>query len=133
MKRFKWIESHPVEAVIFVISIALTILAVNILGPWYIQVADASTIAQGIPGRLPEQLLGSFFLLTSVPGMIAPFNKKIPNVWLEWGTMGLFMSFLFMGILRVVVYGWVPFTWVTILAVAIVCGLLRIYLRSHRT
>lgn len=133
MRRFKWVEAHPVEAVIFVISVALAVLALNILGPWYVHVGDASTIAQGVPGRLPEMLLAGFFLITSVPGMIAPFNKKVPNVWLEWGTMGLFMSFLFMTILRLIVYGAFPFTWVTTLAVATVCGLLRIYLRSHRS
>lgn len=133
MRKFKWIESHPVESVIFVISLALTIIALNIIAPWYVISAEAaSTVAAEVPGRLPEIGLALFFLITSIPGLIAPFNREVPNVWLEWGTMGLFMSFLFMAILRVVVYGWFPLTWVTILAISISSGLLRLYLRSHR-
>lgn len=131
MRRFKWIESHPVEAVIAVFSLGLMVYALFVLSPFYH--ADlGNSIAASLPARWQEMLLGSFFLSTSIPGLIAPFNRKVPNVFLEWGTMGMFMSFLFLTIVRIALYGWIPFTWLTLLVISVASGILRIYLRSHR-
>lgn len=131
MRRFKWIEEHPVEAVVFVFALGLAFFAAFLLSPFYHN-GIGNTVAASLPARWQEQGLASFFIVTSIPGLVAPFNKKIPNVWLEWGTMGMFMSFLFLFLLRVTLYGWIPFTWLPLLIISIASGILRIYLRSHR-
>lgn len=131
MRRYKWIESHPVEAVIAVFSLALMFYSLFILSPFY-HADFGNAVAASLPARWQELLLGAFFLSTSIPGLIAPFNEKVPNVFLEWGTMGMFMSFLFLFLLRVALYGFIPFTWLPLLAISVASGVLRIYLRSHR-
>lgn len=132
MKRINWIEEHPVEAVIFVFSFCLFFYAAFVLTPWYLA-ATGNAIATSFPMRWQELIIAGSFLVSSVPGLIAPFNKKIPNVFLELGTLGICLSFLFLTILRVALYGWIPFTWLAFVAISVSSGILRIYLRSHRS
>lgn len=130
--KLNWVESHPVEAVVFIFSLCLAMYAGFILSPWYIS-STGNLVALAVQARWIEVVLASFFLLTTIPGLIAPFNKKIPNKWLEWGSFGMFLSFLFLTVLRIAFYGWIPFLWLTPLAVSLGSAALRIYLRSHRT
>lgn len=132
MRRINWIEQHPVEAVIFVISLCLMIYSVFVFTPWY-HADMGNSIATGFPVRWHELVIAGFFFGSTVPGLIAPFNKKVPNVFLEWGTFGMSLSFLMLTILRVTLYGWIPFTWLAFVAIGVSCAILRIYLRSHRT
>lgn len=132
VKRMLWIEQHPVEAVIFVFSICLMFYSLFVMSPFY-HADIGNAVATSFPMRWHEVGIASFFALSSVPGLIAPFNKKVPNIWLEWGTLGMFLSFLFLTILRVALYGWIPFTWLAFVAISASSLILRIYLRSHRT
>lgn len=131
MRRFLWIESHPVEAVIFVFSFVLFLYAGFVMTPWY-HADFGNAVAASLNARWQEMVLASFFVGTSIPGLVAPFHKKIPNVWLEWGTFGLCLSFLFLTLLRLLLYGFIPLTWLALIAISIASGVLRVYLRSHR-
>lgn len=127
MKSLNWTESHPVEAAIFVASLGLFIYAIASLWPLH----TVTALAAGLPGIF-KYLAAAYFSITAAPGLIAPFSKKVPNLWLEKATFSLFLSYLFLTILRVGVYGWFPFTWFSLIVVSLMCGVFRIYLRSHR-
>lgn len=130
VNKLKWLERNPVEAVIFIVSLGLFIYSIIAMTPFY-TAANGNVLEAGLPWW-GGWISSGYFALASIPGLIAPFNKRVPNVWLEWGTFSMFLSYLFLTIMRVVLYGWFPLTWFSLLVVSFACGALRIYLRSHR-
>lgn len=131
MKKFNWLETHPVEAVIFLISVGLFIYSVVALTPAY-PASSGNALVAGLPWW-GTWISGGYFIAASTPGLMAPFSKSVPNVLLQWGAFSMFISYLFLTILRVALYGWFPVTWFSLLVVAFIAGVLRIYLRSHKT
>lgn len=132
MRRLHFVERKPIEVIMFIIAIGLLAYSLLVLSPFY--VSDyGNAIAEGFASRGFEVGITLGFMASSIPGIIAPFNPKIPNIFMEWGSMGMFLSFLFLTILRVMLYGFMPLTWIHLLTLSLVCGAVRIYLRSHRT
>lgn len=130
MKSFAWllkVARSPVESIGFIISTGLFFYACYLLSPVY-QSSYTVLAASGLQ-RGAEFALGFFFLLSSLPGLVSVFIPPLKKQrTLKLGTFGLFLSFLFLFILRIVVFGFLPLTWLPLLMISLTCGILRLYL-----
>jgi hypothetical protein len=132
MKKFKglqWVANHPVESITFVFSVTLVISALWIVGPWYIPSAD-SPIQAAFVRRVVEVSVGGILLICGLPGTIAPFSTK-PLGKLKVGTMLVFLCFFFLALLRLLIFGLLPLTWLPILMIALASGILRLHLGTR--
>lgn len=131
MGKMSWLlkaARNPVESVVFIFSTGLFLFSCYMLTPLY---AATYVISSGFPTRLGELGLGLLFLLASVPGMTSMFYKNQKKV-LKLSTFNLFLSFLFLFVLRVLVQGWFPLTWIYPLMISLAHGALRLYLEVSK-
>jgi len=132
MSKLLWLARHPVETVIFIISLGLFVFSVYMLSPAYMG-AFNSPVKAGLDGRTQEYITGIFFFVTSSFGLIAPFVKENLRLrLLKLGSFFMFVNFLFLTILRIITIGWTPWTWEQSLTIAAVCGVLRIFLEVKK-
>lgn len=134
MKRFGWLliaARKPVESILFIFSVCLMGYSLYVMSPWY-DPGFPTTLTATPPNRVTEFVVASLFLLSSLPGLVAPFVEKPRQLYLKLASFGMFLSFLFLTILRLVIYGPIPVTWVHLIGVSLTCGLLRLYLEVRK-
>lgn len=112
---------------LFVYSLGLFCFSCYILGPWYVQAGTPLSIS--LNQRIVEYVVGVIFILSSMPGMMAPVldNEKRRKA-LKLSSVLLFLIFLFLAIIRILITGFIPLTWVPLLLIALTAGGLRLYL-----
>lgn len=135
MRKLSWLIKsvhNPVEMTLFLYSLGLFLFALFLMSPFYVG-SPGGSIWPVITGRPAEIGVGLLFLGASLPGLIAPFRPEPNRNRLESraATM-LFLSFLFLGILRILIFGWLPVTWLPLLIEALTCGGLRLFLQVRR-
>lgn len=135
VKKLAWLVNavrNPVEMVLFVYSFGLLLFALFLISPFYVANAGSS-IWQIVPERAAEMVVGLLFFLVSLPGTIAPFQKKTKRVaTTKKAALCMFSAFLFLAILRILIYGWLPATWLPLLMISLTSGGLRLYLEVRR-
>lgn len=122
---------RPVEGIIFIFSTGLFFYACYLLSPWY--AANYPTaISAGLKNGV-ETALAMFFLVTSLPGLAAPFMREARRQRsLKTASFSVFVSFLFLFILRIVIFGWIPFAWLPLVMISLASGYLNIWLKVNR-
>lgn len=128
---------NPVESILFIFSMSLLLYALFVMSPFYSPdqglPPNGSVVADSFPNRLSEFVLGGIFLLFSLPGVVALFLKDGARIsCLKLSSFMLFLAYTFLAILRLVIYGPTPVTWLNLLAVSLACGVLRLYLEVRR-
>jgi hypothetical protein len=132
MSKLLALARHPVETVIFIISLGLFAFAVYMLSPAY-EGAFASPIKAGLEGRTQEYIAATVFLITSLFGLVAPIVTDGLSVRLfKYGSFFMFLDFLFLTFIRIIVVGWTPWTWEPTLMIAVIGGILRLFLEVKR-
>lgn len=122
---------RPVEGIVFIFSAGLCFYACYLLSPWY-NVDYPTAISAGLKNGL-EAFLAIFFLVTSLPGLAAPFMRSARRQRsLKIASFGVFVSFLFLFILRIAIFGWIPLTWLPLIMISLASGYLNIWLKVNR-
>lgn len=122
---------NPVEGVIFIFSSGLFGYALYVLSPWY-QQKYTTAVSAGL-NSTAEIALAIFFALTTLPGLIAPFMRKDQREKsLKLATFAIFVSFLFLFILRIAILGWLPVTWLPLVMISLASGYLHIWLKVRK-
>lgn len=122
---------NPVEGIIGIFSTGLFAYAVYLLSPWY-EANYTATITAGLQNEA-ELALAIFFILSALPGLVAPFIRPARRERsLKLATMGVFLSFLFLFILRIVLFGLIPWTWLPLLMISLVSAYLHIWLKVRK-
>lgn len=123
---------NPIEGIVFILSTGLFSYAVYLLSPFYVA-TYATAVSAGLATGGPATALALFFALTTIPGLIAPFMRKERRERsLSLASFGIFVSFLFLFILRVIIFGWVPWTWLPLILISLVSGYLHIWLKVRK-
>lgn len=120
----------PVEGVIVIFSSGLLFYALYLVSPWY----DASyAIATDALQRNAEYAFGLFMIVTAVPGLISLFVKESQRRtrFLKTASTGVFLSFLFLAILRVALFGFTPFTWLPLIMISLASAFLHLWLKAE--
>lgn len=121
----------PVEGVTMIFSAGLFSYACYLFSPWYHSQTQTAVSAGLQPTA--ETLLGVFFFLTTLPGLVAPFiREERRERSLKLATFSIFVSFLFLTILRVAVFGWLPVTWLPMILISLASGYLHVWLKVRR-
>lgn len=135
MNKVGWLISaakKPVEASMFVYSTGLFFLSLFIMSPFY-HAAVSSPFSTFYGQRALEFFVAVFFLASSLPGLIVPFVREEKRMrWLKHSTFGIFLSFLFLFVLRVAVAGWIPLIWIYPLLISLSSGVKRLFLEVRK-
>lgn len=132
MSKLLALARHPVETVIFIISLGLFVFAAYMLSPVY-EGAFQSPVKAGLEGRTQEYIVGFAFTVTSLFGLLAPIAKDgLRSKLFKLGSFFMFANFLFLTILRIVTIGWTPWTWEPTLMIAVISGVLRLFLEVQK-
>lgn len=122
---------NPIEGIVFIFSAGLFSYAVYALSPLY-EASYPTAISAGLSNTI-GMVLAIFFALTTIPGLIAPFMRKERRERsLNIATFTIFVSFLFLFILRVSVFGWVPWSWMPLIVIALTSGYLHVWLKVRK-
>jgi uncharacterized membrane protein len=119
----------PVEGVTFIFSAGLFGYALYVLSPLYVS-NYPSAVSEGL-NHGGETALVIFFLLTTLPGLLAPFMRKRERA-LKLATFSSFVSFLFLFILRVAIFGWLPVIWLPLIMISLASAYLHVYLKVRK-
>jgi len=112
----------------FVYSTGLLMLTLYIMSPWYAS-GEGSSFDTFEGQRIGEYIVAGGLMLLAIPGIIVPFvDEKKRSQWLKRATMGIFLGFFFLFLLRVVVYGWTPWIWIYPLMISLSSGIKRIFI-----
>jgi hypothetical protein len=122
-KSLVWIEAHPDLTVQVILSTVLIVTGLYIGGPWYV---GGVTTAVGVvldsdSVRFGLGIAYMFSGLTNVIGVAKNSGK-----WRYWGTLAVFLSYMFMMLLRLFTFGWTPIFWVIIFGLALIAGVKHI-------
>ena len=117
----------PVEGVIHIFSTGLLLYASYLLSPWY-EPNYVTAVSAGLQNNA-EVGLAILYVVCSAPGIIAPFFKnKTRTTLLKLASFGVFLSFLFLAVLRITLLGWLPLTWLPPVMISLASGYLHIWL-----
>lgn len=129
VKLFK----NPVEGVVFIFSTGLFSYAMYVLSPLYQSSASSGSVVSAGLNSTAQIVLGVFFALTTLPGLLAPFMRSERRERsLGIATFTIFLSFLFLFILRVALFGWLPWTWMPLILISLASGYLHIWLKVRK-
>lgn len=116
----------------FIFSSGLFGYALYFLSPLYQPTYGTIIPAAGLQHSV-EMALGLLFALSALPGVVAPFIRKARRERsLKFATFGIFISFLFLTILRTVVFGWLPVTWLPLLLISLSSAYLHVWLKVRK-
>lgn len=123
---------NPVEGVLWIFSTGLFLYSCYFLSPVYEATYGTIIPAAGLQ-RGVELALGLFLLLASLPGVVAPFIRKVRRARsLKLGTFSVFLAFLFLTILRIAIFGLVPASWIPMLLICLASAYLHIWLKVRK-
>jgi len=98
------------------------------VSPWY-ATSYTSPLTVNFSERIQEYCVGTMFIFSSLPGLIAPLIKDDNRIRaLKLGSFMLFLSWLFLFILRVFTVGWTPWHWMPMLIISLLMGVNRLFL-----
>lgn len=121
----------PIEGIIFIFSSGLFSYAIYLLSPLYESTYNTPISAGLASGG--EIVLALFFALTTIPGLAAPFMRKERRERsLSLASFSIFISFLFLFILRIAIFGWIPWTWLPLILISLASGYLHIWLKVRK-
>lgn len=128
--KHDWILSaikKPVEASMFVYSLGLLVLATHV-----VLTTETGQGSVFYYFDYPLQLLfGMSLIILAIPGIIVPFARNRVK-WLKHATFGIFLAFFFLFLLRVVIYGWIPWIWIYPLMISLSSGIKRLFVEVNR-
>ncbi len=112
----------PIEAIQVIVAITVFILALWVASPIYVPTSSSSAVAIAFSNNiLQKALIGLVIGLPPLPIILSLFFKRFNTVsWYIRSTQGMFICLLFLTLLRVLVVGWLPLTWVSTLGLALV-------------
>lgn len=115
-----------IEAVAY---LTLLVAGSYLLSPFYVA-APGTSISAALTSEWAQRLLGVVYVLPSALGIYALWKNKL-NLR-EWATLGTFIGYLFITLLRLITIGPIPILWVFTFALTIIVGLIHILLRQER-
>ena len=129
MKRvLKHLAAIPVPAIMFVLALGLFLWGAYVVSPWYIGTAPVNYTFDH--QRTYEIVLGAVYM---VLGGARLYGVAFKRAWLaEIGPTLVMMGYLFLALLRIVVVGWTPVSWLPLLLLAIVAAICRLALSVGR-
>lgn len=135
MKILHWLRAlanNPVESVIFIFSVGLLAFSIYLLAPQ--DLTDiTSPLTDAFSVRNQELLIALIMFLSSIPGLIFPFfGGERRNKMLRLAAFCIFFVFLFLGVLRIMTFGWTPLTWIYNFMIAFSGGSLRLFLEAKK-
>lgn len=133
MRKFEWVAPHLAEILLIIFGLALATFALYIIGPWFLNfLGSNSVVGAGVPERGLQLAVGLFFLVTSLVNLSIPaFRNPVKRLRVaKYAALGSFLSFVFLAFLRILVFGWIPLTWIYPVALALASGLIRLYLET---
>src|SRR6478736_4745771 len=122
-KSLVWIEAHPDLTVQVILSTVLIVTGLYIGGPWYVG-GVTTAVGVSLDSDIPRLIASVFYLgsgLTNVLGVAKGSGK-----WRYWGTLAVFLSYMFMMLLRLFTFGFTPIFWVVILGMALIAAVKHI-------
>lgn len=119
LKIADWIETHPDLMVQGILSTVLVITGLYIAGPWYVG-GPTTAVGVGLEGDLARIITGLFYLVSGATNLIGIAKSSVK--WRYSGTLAVFLSYVFMGLLRLLTFGWTPIFWVLIFGMATIAG-----------
>lgn len=131
MKKIQWIGPHLAEILLFLFGVGLMVFALYIVGPWFLSyVGTVSPISVGVAQRSAQIVIGLFFLFSSGVNVSIPIFRKTSKrlTVTKLAAILSFISFSFLAFLRILVFGWLPLTWIYPVMLALACGVIRVYL-----
>lgn len=131
MKKIHWVGPYLAEILLFIFGAGLMVFSLYIVGPWFLSyVTGISPIAAGVSERSAQIIIGLFFMFSAAVNLSIPmFRKSKRRLMITKLAAALsFISFSFLVFLRILVFGWLPLTWIYPVILALACGVIRIYL-----
>lgn len=126
---FGWMVKNPVESAIFIFSLGFGLYFLYFISPFYVA-QYASSLSLSIAQRSQEYIFGTFFLATTLPGVVSPFLNS-PK-WLRWGATLICIDTAFLAVIRIMVYGLVPATWLPLALISLVMVVFSVYLGTKK-
>jgi hypothetical protein len=115
LKIADWIEAHPDLMVQGILSTVLVITGLYIAGPWYVG-GPTTAVGVGLESEIVRIITGLFYLVSGTTNLIGIAKSSVK--WRYWGTLAVFLSYVFMALLRLFTFGFTPIFWVVILGMA---------------
>lgn len=118
-----WIDNNPQLMVQVILSMVLIATGLYISGPWYV---GGPTTAVGVALELDITRIftGAFYLSSGTVNLIGVAKNSARLRY--WGTLFVFLSYMFMCLLRLFTFGFTPIFWVLILGMALIAGVKHI-------
>lgn len=123
-----WIAKNPVEAIIFVFSAGFFLYFLYFISPFY-EAQYVTPLSLSLAQRSQEYIFGSVFLVSAVPGVVSPFLHN--NRYLKFSATMVMIQALFLAVIRIMVIGWVPVTWLPLLLISLASLILSVYLGTR--
>lgn len=120
-----WIAKNPVEAIIFVFSAGFFLYFLYFISPFY-EAQYVTPLSLSLTQRSQEYIFGSLFLVSTTPGIVSPFLKN--NRYLKFSATMIMIQSMFLAVLRIMVIGWVPVTWMPLILISLASMILSVYL-----
>jgi hypothetical protein len=122
----KKLKNDPVYVIGVILSVVLLLFAVYFIGPWY-PVEGGGAIAAAAGAQTTRAVLGIFYTVAGGLTLLGISHHRLR----AYGTFGMFLAYLFVGMLRLFAIGVFPVVWLFPLALALVSGVIYLYSSLH--
>lgn len=117
------IAAIPVPATLFVLALGLFLMGAYIASPWNV---PSTPVARTFHQEIAEVLFGCLYMLLGAMGWLGSLiNSRRLTIISPYALM---MGYTFLGLLRIIVAGWFPVTWLLLFMLAIIAGICRLAL-----
>lgn len=106
-----------------ILAVGLFLFGLYFIGPWYVG-GPTTAIGAVFDNAISRLVLGIAYL---VPSSMVLWGTKKGYSFRRWGTFGVALCYLFITILRLLTFGFVPAIWIFMLACSLVAGMVYLY------
>lgn len=118
---------HPARVVLFILGVALAIMAISMGGPWYHatgSVEGLSSIGMLLDDANVRVITGVLWL---IPASMAIWGVTFDDRrWAYWGAFGIFLAYMFMAVFAALSFGFENAVWISRLALSLIAGVVTL-------
>lgn len=121
---------QPWYVVLILLAIPMLVFGLYFISPWFplATVDPSSSVLAQLVGTSKEQLLlGAPYILVPCFTLLGISLNK--SKWVRAGAFALFLVYTFASLIRLVALGPLSITWIFILALGLIAGVVRLVLR----
>lgn len=108
-------------AIQIILAISLILLGLYVSGPWY-QGGPTTAIGVSLDSQITRFFTGGGYLASGVISLYGV--RRHAKKWRRWGTFSMFLSYMFMTMLRLFTFGPFPVHWLMSLTLGLTAAVL---------